>query len=97
MKLTNEIKQKLYDRCQSYTENDDTWYFDLDKDTCLDVSIYTKASFIESNDEAVLETVGLDLENDDLIIMYCDMNTKQATLREMTEKDLEELLGKIND
>ena len=96
MLLTDKIKKVLYDKSHCTTEGNDSWYFDLDNDTCYDVSIFTVESFVKYNAGALLG--GMDFESgDDLVLVSYNLITNESTIKPLNDEDLNSILIKSVD
>lgn len=96
MLLTDKIKKVLYDKSHCTTEDNDSWYFDLDNDTCYDVSIFTVESFAKYNAGALLG--GMDFESgDDLVLVSYNPITNESTIKPLNDEDLNSILIKSVD
>lgn len=96
MLLTDKIKKVLYDKSHCTTEDNDSWYFDLDNDTRYDVSIFTVGSFTKYNAGALLG--GMDFESgDDLVLVSYNPITNESTIKPLNEEEFDNTLIKSLD
>ena len=96
MLLTDKIKKVLYDKSHCTTEDNDSWYFDLDNDTCYDVIIFTVESFTKYNVGALLG--GMDFESeDDLVLVSYNPITNESTIKSLSNEELDNILIKSVD
>lgn len=93
MLLTDKVKKVLYDKSHCTTEDNDSWYFDLDNDTYYDVSIFTVESFAKYNAGALLG--GMDFESeDDLVFVSYNPITNESTIKPLSKEELDNILIK---
>lgn len=93
MVITEKIKKILYDKSHCTTEDRDAWYFDLDDDSCYDVSIYTVESFANYNAGSLLGGMDFDCL-DELILVSYNPITNESTIKPLSKEELDSILIK---